>query len=334
MPTKTAPKALPERESDDHGATRIVLDRLAKTLADAATEVAWTQWSALGSTAASKQRARSTIDPEALILLSLFLGERERRLRDITHDWVAVASNLLSTQRIKNLASAYPNTVQPQLVLLAQTAVGRAKDSRWKTLAQPSDDGAATAESGARTNKVRAARPSLIEPAALLLRLRQAFGVGIKADTLGFLLGTEDAWATAREISAATGYTIPAVRRAVDEMAAARVIMSADDTATLYRADAVAWGALLNIRKMPTWRSWQQRFVFVAAFLQWTDYTAGRRLPAYAVSVQGREIFETHRIAFERNRVVPWPTPALPGDWPALAKRGVTVLAEWMQQEV
>lgn len=334
MSGKISSDSSPSSRTDGHRATRELLDRLNKTLTDAAIETAWSQWAILGGTAANKRPARSIIDPEALVLFSLFLSDRERRLSDLTSDWVAVASNLLSTQRLKNLMSAYPASVQSQVAHLAQVGLDRGKDSRWKTLALTGAEHSSLLKSTTRSGKMRAVRPSLIEPAALLLRLRQAFGVGIKADALGFLLGTEGVWATARVISVATGYTTTAVRRAADEMSAANVITSADDTATLYRADSKAWGALLKIPSMPTWRSWHERFVFVATFVDWTRSTEERHLTRYALSVKGRELLEAHRSTFERDHVVPWDDGMPVGNSTAAIEQCITSLVDWVQREV
>ncbi len=79
------------------------LDRIADEAREAAVTVAWRQWAALGSMASSGKRARSMVDPEALILLSLALRDHERRLSDVIHQWVVHGVRLLSVQRTKNL---------------------------------------------------------------------------------------------------------------------------------------------------------------------------------------------------------------------------------------
>ena len=335
-PTKAidVPHSVTPDASQEYRASRSTLERLTSTLGDAALEVAWTQWAAMGSTASSRRRARSIVDPEALLLLSLALAPRERRLDDVVHDWVAIASDLLSVQRIGNLAEAYPAHVDVSLGELAGTALRRGKDSRWKALAVPPGD-KPDGSKERRTNKVRAVRPPLIEPPILLLRLRLAFGVGIKADTLGFLLGTDGAWASVRVIAAATGYTASAVRRAVDDMAAARVVHSLEDTATQYRADPAAWAAMLEIPEpLPPWRRWQERFAFVAAFVDWSERMRDTRLSRYALASSGRDLLEAHASAFARDRVVPWRSEAPADEWPEILDRAVTSLAEWMREQV
>ena len=117
-----------------------------------------------------------------------------------------------------------------------------------------------------RRNKRRAVRVNADEPAALLLRLRLGFGVGARADLLGFLLGSLHGWATVREISAATTYTAAAVRRATDAMQVARLLHLSEGPPTAYGADRDAWSELLGLENgLPPWRNWHEQFAFVDA---------------------------------------------------------------------
>lgn len=55
--------------------------------------VAWAQWSALTTIAVpAGPRARSLVDPEALVLLSLAMRGRARRLDDLVLGWGRAAS--------------------------------------------------------------------------------------------------------------------------------------------------------------------------------------------------------------------------------------------------
>ena len=112
------------------------------------------------------------------------------------HDWVARWSDLLSVQRTRNIARAFPDSVQPELRAIAVTAHERGKDFRWSPVIQGS---------GARARNtdfvdVEALRPAdaslpigvsrlaVERDALLLLRFRMAFGVGACADALAYLL--------------------------------------------------------------------------------------------------------------------------------------------------
>ena len=73
-------------------------------------DAAWSQWSALTAAAVPSEGrpARTLVDPEALVLASLAVGHRERRLDDVVASWATHASHLMSLQRMRTLASRFP----------------------------------------------------------------------------------------------------------------------------------------------------------------------------------------------------------------------------------
>lgn len=313
----------------------------------------WRQWRAVGASTAStsgRGRLRGLVDPEALVLCSLGLVEAERRLADVLRDWVIENSSLLSVQRANNVARQYPPDVQAHLAWFAQIAAAEGKDARWRSLASDvtSDVVRYTGGRGAgnggtggdavRANKPRAVRATLADPAALLLRLRLGFGVGAKADVLAFLLGAEGvaggAWASVRALVHATGYTTAAVRRAADDMAAARLIRVMRGSPTSYGADRGAWMPVLQLTEPPPpWRAWHERFAFVLAFLAWADAARARPLSTYAFGARARDLMERHRPAFERDLVAVWSEHTAVDDWGAFVGRAIADLAAWMEEQ-
>jgi hypothetical protein len=299
-------------------------------LKEKAKMAAWRQWRALGATTSSAKPAGAIIDPEALVLLSLVLAEEEPRLWDLLGWWARVGSPLLSVQRIKNLAGAYPEAVRLKLGQFAHLAHSEGGDYRWKALAR---------SQFARTIRLKKAlgqQPTLTEPTALLLRLRAGFGVGIKADVLGFLLGFQGTWATAREITEATSYTSQAVRRALEDMAAARFLEVTRQTPAKYRVDPRGWMELLGIRGAPpVWRDWQPVFAFTGDLSEWAEGDASLKASPYLISSRARDLFERHQSAFRRNRIaVPDPRD-YPGEkYLGAFEETLHALGEWMQEYV
>jgi hypothetical protein len=275
---------------------RVSLETLARNLRLSVIDVLWRQWRAVDAQAAGKGRAHAMVDPEALVLMSLLLMEDERRLRDLIESWATWNSDLLSVQRAKNLAANYPDQAREKLAWFAEVALEQGKDMRWRSLARPTRD-APVAGVSPRKNKERAIRVRLAEPAALLLRLRLGFGVGTKADVLGYLLGIEGKSASVRDISSATVYTVAAIRRATEDMAVAHLIHSTTGPPVAYRADPSAWRRVLALKGQPPWRNWHQRFAFAAAFLAWTEALTDT-VSDYAAGVKGRELMQQHRSAF------------------------------------
>lgn len=307
-----------------------MLASLAREASRAGVTVAWQQWHAVGALASGSSRATSIVDPEALVLVSVALRDEERRLWDFTSDWARLGAGLLSVQRMKNLAAAYPETVRVRLQEFARRAVTEGRDARWRGLAG-SDAGPR-----ARVGKGHGKRPVLIEPPTLVLRLRAGIGVGVKADVLAFLLGMHGAWATARTVALATDYTTAAVRRAADDMATARLIHATAGTPTEYFVDAPAWARLLEMEgPLPRWRHWQAVFSFLVHLLEWLRAELPGRPTPYLLSSRARDLVERHRPAFERSQIpVPDPEEHPGSAYLAPFESSVRALLEWMLRAV
>ncbi|MGQ0648144.1 MAG: hypothetical protein ACT4P7_11270 [Gemmatimonadaceae bacterium] len=314
-------------------AARVRLRSLARRLRDAVLDVVWRQWRAVGGQAAGHVAAHAIVDPEALLLMSLVLEREEPRLTDILHDWALLNSHTLSVQRAKNLSPAYPAAASDRLPWVARIAVGDGKDLRWRPLAGLARGKNPKSPDGARTNKRRAVKAPLSNPSALLLRLRVGLGVGAKADLLSYLLGIEGRWATVREITAATAYTTAAVRRAAEDMSAARLLQVRSSAPAGYRVDPAPWREVLDLRAQPpAWRSWHERFAFAAAFLEWAKAADIRPVSEYALGVQARELLDRHREAFERDLVMAWDDQTASIDAMSFSQAAVDAMAEWMVQ--
>lgn len=271
-------------------------------------EVLWRQWRTLGATATGSAPTRTTIDPEALILMSLWMMDHERRLADIVWSWVERHSALVSIQRLGNLRTDLPLIVSQRLAALAEDRVERAKDLRWRSLRKGE-----AALLGERSDKVRAAEPRDMSWATLLLQLRMGMGVGAKADVLAFTLGLNPhtpEWASVSTIADAVGYTPAAVRRAADDLARARFIHAlntgeSEQGTRMFRGNPEAWGVLLRIDPViHGWGYWRERYRFVIDVLSWYDRELERPTTPYARDVAAREILTRHRTALRRDRIV------------------------------
>lgn len=309
------------------------LGALAETLRTSALSVLWRQWRAVGGQAATRGTARAIVDPEALVLLSLTMADSEPRLADILHDWTLLNSDLLSVQRLKNLARAFPAATAERLAWLARLVTAEVKDLRWRSLSahDPVNLSVAGSDPAIRTNKRRAIRVRPDSPATLSLRLRLGFGVGAKADVLTYLIGTPGDGATVREIAGATGYTVAAVRRAAEDMAAAGLLHVIAEQPVRFRTDAGAWSEVLGVvGEAPPWRNWHERFAFVAAVLAWEKEARARTPTAYVIAVKGRELLERHKNVFERDRVTVWSAHTAVPDGVVFVDETVRKLARWM----
>jgi len=315
---------------------------LREHLVATALEVVWRQWHTVGAAAGVTKPATSLVDPEALVLMTLALLDDEPRLADILHDWMRLNSRSISTQRIGNLSEELPTSTQRALGMLASQVVSIAKDARWRAVATHYlADG--TMPPMKSSPKSRAVEHAFDLAPALLLKLRLGLGVGVKADALGFLLGTGGAWASIPVIAAAIGYTSAGIRRAVDDLADAHFVAALsgldslldDGGQAVYVASHDEWRALLRIEgPFPPWRSWAERFRFVASFLDWEAGLQGRAPGEYALAVEARRLFESQRAAFVRDRAVMLRNPDSVENWIPYLRDATLQLNDWMMANV
>ena len=85
------------------------------TFADDALALAAGAWSELGVSGWISSHADWAIDPEPLILFTVWLGDADPRLRDESTDWCVQNWRFISKARLKNLLGAQPEEV-PALV--------------------------------------------------------------------------------------------------------------------------------------------------------------------------------------------------------------------------
>jgi hypothetical protein len=248
------------------------------------------------------------VDPEALLLLSLHRMDDEPRIARLIPWWATVGARLLSVQRTKNLLAEYPSGRAGAVGRFARSAVRDGGDLRWRSIA------GRTGMDAAR-RKDLGASPMVATPPALMLRLRLAFGVGIKADVLTYLLGMVGAPCTVQEIARATRYYPRAVRRALEELAAARVVLAAATAPISYHADADAWAAVLDLRGgPPPWRPWADAFLLITKLLGWLEAPVPAEGSSYVTSSTARDLAEEQLDTFRQFGVSPPSSEAYPGE--------------------
>jgi hypothetical protein len=273
-----------------------------------ALELAWRQWAALGHVAAANRPVRSIVDPEALLLLSLARMDDEARIARLIPWWASVGARLLSVQRAKNLLADYPGELETALGRFARSAVEEGGDHRWRSVAGRTGV-------GAPRRKDVGASPIVTAPPSLVLRLRLAFGVGMKADVLAYLLGMVGARRTVQQAARATRYYPRAVRRALEELAAARFVMTAATAPVSYYVDPDAWTAVLGLRDGPApWVPWARAFPLIRRILAWLDDPGAARASAYLRSSSARDLGEEHLGVFQDFGVSPPSPEAFPGE--------------------
>ncbi len=296
------------------------------SVVDAAVDALWAQWRVVSPIAAWRGReAQALIDPEALLLGSLALVGRERRFHDLARLWALTGARLLSVQRTKNLLRDHPPRVSERLAAFAQTAY-EGGDLRWRPLA-------GRASSLRARDKGLTAGPVSREPAALALRLRLGFGVGIKPDVLAFLLGAHGTRQTVPAIAAATHYYQRAVRRAVEDLAAGGFVRAQATSPASYSVNLAAWRGLLEFGEdPPVWRPWHVSFSFVSRLLVWVEeQVSGKEPSPYLSSSRARDFFEAERPRLETALRLPDPAGFVGERYLEVFERSLEEVSDWLK---
>ena len=354
----------------------LALEDLAGKLRFATLQVVWRQWQALGAEAASRRvqgrrPLQTLVDPEALLLVSLALMADECGLAELLHEWGTKNSALLSVQRTRKLATAYPartrRHLRNQLTGFAIVAREKGNDARWRSIVAHTEHGdsrlrnglarqsraasrsmkhaKASGRSGAHATIVNRdgrgvvpgttplTRVCLVDDAALTLRLRQAFGVGVKADVLAYLLARIDEGVALREICEAVACSPATAYVVAEELSAARLVRSLDGQPPSYRATHESWKPLLGFEnRPPRWAGWSHRYVFLTALLNWADTASRWPVKSSASEARDRNLVERFRSWLEPEPAVFSIASSQREDWSGILRRAMHDLTGWLNE--
>jgi len=277
-------------------------------------DFAWRQWAQIGVSATVEGTDRWTVDPEALILFTIGIGRRDPRLFDEMLDWMAFNHELLSMQRLRNLAGRFP--VPPGLVaavttwtrqtaptdLLVSDQASPAQDSEPvfspDVLAFVSQPDPVFAQYGfnrppaARTGKSREPNPAL--PVNLSFRLRHLFGPGGRSETMRVLLTYSDGPLDAARIADEAGFAKRNISDVLASLTASGVIKAAwagnERHFTAYRE---RWALLLGLAgpaDMPSFVSWIHLLPAALEIMMWLDEKADTAESDYLIASQARSL--------------------------------------------
>jgi len=298
---------------------------IARELHEAAAEAAWIQWQALGGQAAAPRAPGAIVDPEALVLASLWLADDEPRLRDFLYGFAEVGSRLLSVQRLKRATGLFPAGGDKRVAGFASWVASFGKDPRWRNLA------AAGSSPPGRPGKVAPASTRLGDPGSLMLRLRTGFGVDVRIDTLTYLIGRRGAWADVKDISEALLYAKYSVRGACEALADARLIECRTDRPVKYYVDQRRWTTLLKLDHTPAWHSWVRVYAFVIHLGAWLR-EAGMQAasPSLAASLAREFILEHGQVLAQLQLNMPHERDYLGAEYLPAFERTVAALVQWL----
>lgn len=98
---------------------------------DATLDFLWTAWSGFGVQGASSGKIKKVLDPEALLLFTMYFAVYDQRLMDEVIDWLTVNAGWLNYRRLNNLSSRW-TAVYPQLVAASEYVQKHGKPNAWR----------------------------------------------------------------------------------------------------------------------------------------------------------------------------------------------------------
>ncbi|MCC7134626.1 MAG: hypothetical protein IT352_18350 [Gemmatimonadales bacterium] len=302
--------------------------RLESDTARTVVNVLWRQWRAVGG-GASGRPAVGLIDPEVLVLGSLYVTDAEPRLWTVMTDWLLEGSRFLSVQRLRNLRAGFPSG-NDRLGELADFVANTARDARWRALRSPKPHTPPERELSSRR---RSSELVLDSPATLMLRLRAAFGVGLKADLLTFLLGQRYR-ATVATAANALGYSTAHVFRGFQDLLVARLVQVTDiPAAAQYSIPFPGWATLLGLEDVPDWRPWKSTAGYALHLLGWVRQRQSQTVTDYAAAAALRELAEQWTAESARagfaDSLPPAPDGANVDDWRKHSKAILNLMTQW-----
>ena len=180
-----------------------------RSLVDMCLDLAWSQWRALGVSAAVARTPKHAIDLEALIAFTPVLHGVDARLYNEALDWcIGFSSRFVSLSRLRQVVKLFSGDEYPRFGAFA-AAVNAYAGTEW-----PDFD----AEPARYELSQKSHLPLLSVPSLAQLRARMVFGINARAEIVTTLLVNPPASTTASQL-VRLGYTKRSLADTLDELA-------------------------------------------------------------------------------------------------------------------
>jgi hypothetical protein len=176
--------------------------------------IAWSLWKELGVAGIDRFHENCLVQPEELIIMTLFVAEYDPRLSEEALDWLSRYHDCISVSRLRTLLK----NMDPDTLLTFShfaAALNAVSGAKWPDAAQ-------TTPFKTKLNG-KSLLPSLDSPSLLMLRMRSLFGPGAKADTLTHFLTRSGLQFSAADL-VEIGYSKKSIMAALDHLAASGVM--------------------------------------------------------------------------------------------------------------
>ena len=248
-----------------------------KSLVELCTEIAWSQWVALGVSGRAPE-PRTAIELEAAIVFVAELAEIDPRLHDEVLDWcVRFADAFVSVSVLKHVVARFESSRFAKFAATVNAHAG----TKWPTHAKPDPKFRPSKKSTCRIDR----------PAAVALRARKIFGINARADVLVELalhpVVPRPTWSRISSFSD-LGYTKRNISNALRDLELGGVVESLERRNALEYALRVREPLFALLAPLPQQLSlaWGPRLALCAALVDLHRRLAGKSSVTAAVEIE------------------------------------------------
>jgi hypothetical protein len=248
-----------------------------------------------------------------LLLFTLEVGRNDPRLFDEVLDWLLVNEKLVSVQRLRNLcvdgpdrdlaeaALAWVARQRPRAGFTSKAPQTKLSEHEWlfRVARQPISDPDPTFLSFGFIKpdtkpSGKSSAPDLNAPINFAFRMRQLFGVGIRAEVFRCLIASPEA-AGALELSRSAGFAKRNINETLAALTASGIVAMYElGNERRYTVDRGQWGQLLGLTP-ETWPSrceWPQLLLALRRLARWVERPELDDLSDYMLASEARSMMD------------------------------------------
>jgi len=246
----------------------------------------WGQWCQIGVAGSVPLKTQWVIDPEPLLTFTTEVARRDARMFDEVMDWLVTNGRWINTQRLATIVRQDKTGDASVMGAIASWMSEQDKSMKWRGIARRAvraeqkkaeplfatqPQGAVKPDAqpeghferygllrGPIHNRGLTKAVNMRDPRNIIFKSRAAFGIGIRADVMAYLVSTDGGYA--RRIAEILGYNHMRVSEVLSAMAEAGMVTVYSSGRTKhYRADRGQWQSVIlpERSEMPRWVNWR-----------------------------------------------------------------------------
>lgn len=246
----------------------------------------WGQWCQIGVAGSAPPKGRWVIDPEPLLAFTTEVAREDARMFDEVLDWLVMNGRWINTQRLSTIVKQDKIGEPAVMGAIASWMSDQDKSMKWRGIARHAVRSGQREKTPLFTTQFKgiagaAEQPeahfdrygllrgpihirgmtksvNMKDPLNVMFKSRAAFGIGIRADVMAYLVTTDGGHA--RRIAEILGFNHMRVSEVLAGMAeAGMVTMHSAGRTKHYRADREQWQSVILPGKssLPQWVNWR-----------------------------------------------------------------------------